>query len=121
MLLDNAGNLKHEIAGVPPEEANEIDIERPNIQHPQLEEQQTVETVDEEVKEAKEGKAVPSNNEQEQINHGNNGNGHLTSSHRRRICPVKRTTTDLDPVHKNRRHSETNAILSGHYDDEPEM
>ena len=51
LLLDNAGDPRHEIAGVPTEEANEIDIERPNIQHPQLEEQQTVETVDEEVEE----------------------------------------------------------------------
>ena len=63
-LLDNAGNPEHEIVGVQPKETNEeIDIERPNIQHPQSEEEQIVETTDEEVKEAKEGKAVPSNDE----------------------------------------------------------
>ena len=62
-----------------------------------------------------------SDDEQEKIDHGNNRNGRLASSRGRRIFPVKRTATVLDPACKNRRHAETNAILSGHYDDEPEM
>ena len=116
LLLDNAGDPEHEIARVPPEEANEIDIERPDIQHPQSKEQQMVETTDEEVEEAKEGKAVPSNDEQEKIDHGDNRNEHLTSSRGRRICPVERTATDSDPACKNRRHAKTNANWSGHCD-----
>ena len=31
LFLDNAGNPEHEIAGVLPEETNEIDIKRPNV------------------------------------------------------------------------------------------
>ena len=30
-------------------------------------------------------------------------------------------TTNLDPACKNERHAETNVILSGHYDDKPEV